>query len=120
MFEEELFCQTYGVDTFEEAVAVFNEELKEAQGEQQAQGTPVAFQEEEDGVFEGDDDGFDEWLKTHKGQDDLLCWLWEVDCGPSGPEGFCEEVRLRFGEVSLKTVRFHADDLRFHLDETWG
>lgn len=89
-----------------------NDELEELFCESESEG--------EEAVFDGDDEGFDGWLKTHKGQDELLCWLWDADCGPSGPDGFCREVRDRFGEVSLKTVRFHADDLRFQLDETWG
>lgn len=108
---EELFCDTYDTDDFETAVSVFNNELN-GESESESEG--------EEAVFDGDDEGFDGWLKTHKGQDDLLCWLWDVDCGPSGPDGFCREVRDRFGEVSLKTVRFHADDLRFLLDENWG
>ena len=97
-FLEELFTELYGEDTFEGALDEFNSE----------------FEGEEE--FEGYDEEFDGWLKTHKGDDTLLCWLWDVDCGPSGPEGFCDEVRSRFGEVTLKTVRLHAEDLKSDLE----
>ena len=89
LFLEELFCNTYGTETFEEAVQAF-----------------------EDEEFEEADDEFDAWLENKKGTDELLCWLWEADCGASGPDGFCEEVRERFGKVTLETVRLHASDTR--------
>ena len=88
-FLEELFCETYGTETFEEAVEEF-----------------------EDEEFEGTDGEFDTWLESKKGTDELLCWLWSADCGASGPDGFCEEVRKRFGKVTLKTVKLHADHTR--------
>lgn len=103
-FLEEFFAEVYGEDTFEGALEVFNSELEESK------------REVEEAVFEGDDEEFDGWLKTNKGEDDLLCWLWDVDCGPSGPDGFCDEVRSRFGEVTLKTVRLHAEDLKSDLE----
>ena len=102
-FLEGLFEDLYGEDTFEGALDAFNEELKtESEGE--------------DAVFEGDDEGFDGWLKTHKGDDTLLCWLFDADCGASGPDGFCREVRDRFGEVTLKTVRLYAKNLKSELE----
>ena len=92
-FLEELFCETYGTETFEEAVEEFEEEEE----------------------FKGTDGEFDSWLKSKKGDDELLCWLWDYDCGASGPDGFCDEVRERFGKVTLKTVKLHAEDTRVHL-----
>ena len=104
---EALFCDTYDTDDFETAVSEFNSELD---------GDSDDASEGEDAVFEGDDEGFDGWLKTHKGDDTLLCWLWDADCGASGPDGFCREVRDRFGEVTLKTVRLYAKNLKSELE----
>ena len=106
-FLEGLFEDLYGEDTFDGALDAFNEEL-ETEKEDASEG--------EDAVFEGDDEGFDGWLKTHKGDDTLLCWLFDADCGASGPDGFCREVRDRFGEVTLETVRLHAKDLKTELE----
>ena len=106
-FLEGLFEDLYGEDTFEGALDAFNEEL-ETEKEDASEG--------KDAVFEGDDEEFDGWLKTHKGDDTLLCWLWNADCGASGPEGFCREVRDRFGEVTLKTVRLYAKNLKSELE----
>ena len=95
--DEELFCETYDTDDFETALSEFESELDEC-------------------TFDGDDYEFDGWLKTHKGDDALLCWLWDADCGPSGPDGFCSEVRDRFGEVTLETVRLHAKTTKSDLE----
>ena len=101
---EALFCETYDTDDFETAVSEFNSELDECTCDG------------DDDEFDGYDDEFDDWLKTHKGDDALLCWLWDVDCGPSGPDGFCREVWECFGKVTFETVRLHAQDLKSDLE----
>ena len=108
---EALFCDTYDTDDFETAVSEFHSELE---GESDDENDDAS--EGEDAVFEGDDNEFDGWLKTHKGDDTLLCWLFDADCGASGPDGFCHEVRDRFGEVTLKTVGLYAKDLKSELE----
>ena len=108
--DEELFCETYDTDDFETALSEFNSELEECTSDSDGES------DDEQAVFDGDDYEFDGWLKTHKGDDALLCWLWDADCGPSGPDGFCSEVRDRFGEVTLGAVRLHAQDLKSDLE----
>ena len=103
-----MFCETYDTDDFETAVSEFNSELEGDSDDGDS--------DDEQAVFDGDDYEFDGWLKTHKGDDALLCWLWDADCGPSGPDGFCSEVRDRFGEVTLEAVRLHAKDLKSDLE----
>ena len=116
--DEELFCETYDTDDFETALSEFNSELDECtcDSESDSDSESDDESEHEQAVFDGDDDEFDGWLKTHKGDDALLCWLWDADCGPSGPDGFCSEIREGFGQVTLEAVRLHAQDLKSDLE----